>query len=212
MNPIHYATDWNGKYYKIDWNKKTYTLISEATFYKEGPYKKSDLANLSKSVYPTQGNDYLLLKKDGQSFPVDYKLVPLVKLLWKKGFATQGWNQPARGEFDHGFVSFDHYIKNGESSLCAIEKLLGDLPYKVINHFNDFLDTGDLEKRIQKEEALYKKGFFVLSVESNFVAIGFSEHLMEKLYKKLNLPLNEKRLPGAGILYELDIKRLHKSK
>ncbi len=210
MSAFSYATDMKGKYFKIDFEKKTYTNISETDFYKATPYKKTDLVNLTKSVYPNQTNDYLLLKKDGLTFPVDYKLVPLVKFFWKKGFATQGWNQP--DTYNQGFVSFHHYLKNGESTLCVLEELLGKLDYKILNHFDGIVSNNSIQKMVEKETKLHKKGLFVLSIESNYVSLSFSEPLMEKLYKKLDLSLNEKRLPGGAILSEYDLQGFRKVK
>jgi hypothetical protein len=198
-----------GKYFKIELAKKTYTLISETDFYKETPYKKSDLINLSKSVYPNQANDYLLLKHKGLSFPVDYKLAPFVKYCWNHKLLTEGWNQPDKVNL--GFVSFEHYMENGEGTLCFLERMLEGLDYKIINNIQT-INERPVEKKIQEEKTLHKKGFYVISIESNMIALSFSEHLMEKLYKKLHLAQNEKRLPGGAILSEYDLQGLRKGK
>lgn len=209
MSAFSYTTDMKGKYFKINLEKKTYTNISETDFYKATPYKKTDLVNLTKSVYPNQANDYLLLKKDGLTFPVDYKLVPLVKFFWKKGFATQGWNQPDKVNL--GFISFEHYLENGEGTLCFLERLLEGFDYKLLNNIQT-VNERPIEKKIQEERRLHKKGIFTISIESNMIALSFSEPLMEKLYKKLDLSLNEKRLPGGAILSEYDLQGFRKVK
>lgn len=209
MTRFYFATDMKGKYFKIELEKKTYTLISETDFYKETPYKKTDLVNLSKSVYPNQANDYLLLKNEGLTFPVDYKLVPFVKYCWKHKLLTQGWNQPDKVNL--GFVSFEHYMENGEGTLCFLERMLEGLEYKIINNIKT-INERPIEKKIQEERKLHKKGIFVVSIESNMIALSFSEPLMEKLYKKLHLTPNEKRLSGGAILSEYDLQNLRKEK
>jgi hypothetical protein len=140
---------------------------------------------------------------------VDYKLVPLVKFFWKKGFATQGWNQPDKVNL--GFISFEHYLENGEGTLCFLERLLEGFDYKLLNNIQT-VNERPIEKKIQEERRLHKKGIFTISIESNMIALSFSEPLMEKLYKKLDLSLNEKRLPGGAILSEYDLQGFRKVK
>ncbi len=206
----HYEYKMNEKgdtFYRLDWIHKTYSIVSEEEFYKKSKYKKSDLQKLLKSVYPTQGNNYLLLKKDGQTYPVDYKLVPLVKYLWSHGVETMGWNQPDQDNF--GFISAQHYMKD-QSSLAFLQEIVGSLPYKVLNFFNE--DATSLEKQLKEQEKLLNKGYLVLIIYSNFVSISFNESSMKKLYKKLHLKLNEERYPGAGILWSGALKEFRKVK
>lgn len=217
---IKYAMSENGKhFYKINHTYQTYTTISEQQFFKESPYKKSDLQQLRKSVYPTQGNDYLLLKKEGQLFPVDYKLAPFVQYLWSQGIRTSGWNQP--DELNTGFVSMDHsyimkdeYAKNQTmSSLAFIEGLIKrlGLPYKVLYTYNKEYTSESLDKALKYQDNLLKKGYIVLDFAVNYVSISFNEDMMKKLYKKLGIALNEKRLPGEGIIWGPSLKEFKKT-
>ena len=207
---IRYAMSEDGKkFYKINETYQTYTTISEQQFFKESPYKKSDLQQLMKSVYPTQGNDYLLLKKDGQLFPVDYKLAPFVQYLWSQHIRTSGWNQP--DNFNTGFVSMDHsytmkdeYSQNQTmSSLAFLESLIKrlGLPFKVLYNYNKELTSESLDKARKYQDNLLKKGYIILDFAVNYVSISFNEDMMKKLYKKLGIELNEKRKPGGGIIW-----------
>ncbi len=217
---IRYAMSSDGKhFYKINMTYQTYTMIPEQQFFKESLYKKSDLQQLAKSVYPTQGNDYLLLKKEGQLFPVDYKLAPFVQYLWSQGIRTSGWNQP--DDFNTGFVSMDHsylvkdeYSKNQTmSSLAFLESLMKQLglPFKVLYSYNKELTAQSLDRAQKYQNNLLKKGYIVLDFAVNYVSISFNEEMMEKLYKKLGLELNEKRKPGGGIIWGPSLKEYKKT-
>jgi hypothetical protein len=161
-----------------------------------------------KSVNPEQGNDYLLLKYEGQSIPVDYKLVPLVKLLWKMGFITEGLNQP--DDLNTGFISFNHYLKNGFPALQSLKSVAEGQPYKVLNFYEDDITEKSMDKQRKQGESLLKKGYLVIEIQSNYISLSFTEKTMEKLYEKLSLPLNTKRLPGNVIVSDLDLNSFRK--
>lgn len=197
MEPyFKYVMTQEGKYYQIDVGSNTYSSVSEANFYKLSGYKKSDIEKLHKSIYPTQGNDYQLLKHEGQLFPVDYKLVPLVLYLWKHDVKTMGWNQP--DEYNKGFVSMEHYTKNKESSLSFLEEKIKGLRYVVIDRQTEPFEK--LEAMNKKIEAFNKKGILVIELNLNFIAMDMNDTLLEKLYKHLGLKLNNKKLPGNVIV------------
>lgn len=197
MESYHtYVRTDDGKYYDIEWGKKsTYKQISEPEFYKHSGHKKSEIQALAKSVYPTQGNDYLLLKWEGQLYPVDYKLVPFVQYLWNHAFKTTGWNQP--DPYNMGFVNIDHYTKTNESALSALEKRLKGIPITILDNREVVADFASVNKKI---ETLNKKGNLVIEINNQFLAIYFNESLFEKVLKRLGLKKNEKKLPGSVIV------------
>lgn len=197
---IQYKIKDDGKhFYEINWTNRTYLPITEAEFYKKSSYKKKDIQNLFKSVYPTQGNDYLLLKHEGQLFPVDYKLVPLVQYLWNRGIKTMGWNQP--DESTIGFVSMEYTTKKNESTIDFLQSILLNTPFKVIHNLETKITYNSIVKQNKEIEKLVKKGFIVLGIESNFVSISMNDSLLKKLYDFLGLQMNEERLPGAAVFW-----------
>lgn len=192
---FYYRADIKGNYYKIELGEKkaTYTPISESEFYKASGYNKSEVQALQKSVYPTQANDYLLLESEEGKVPVDYKLVPLVKLLWKKGFRTLGVNQP--DEYNQGFVSVDAQTKQGKDSFESLQSLLKGFPFK-------HLDSKDKAPSALTLKRLQSKGILPLDDAGSFIAINVNDALLEKLYKHLHLKPNTKKLPGGIIIDE----------
>jgi hypothetical protein len=206
-----YAMNEKGNtFYRIDLTHTTYSIIPEDIFYKESSYKKSELQKLRTSVYPTQGNDYLLLKHEGKMYPVDYKVVPLVKYLWSQHIETNGWNQP--DEANIGFISMEHYTRTNESSLAFLQKITEGLPTKVVNYYHQETNNSFLEKTQKELSKLLKKGYIVLSIYSNFISISFDEASMKALHKKLHLKVNQDRLPGGGIIWSGILKDFKKVK
>ncbi len=208
METLRYLKHKSGKYYLVDYSKKTYTPITEEEFYKQTHYKKSDVDNLMKSVNPEQGNDYLLLKQNNLSIPIDYKLVPLVKFLWKMGFVTEGLNQP--DDLNTGFISFNHYLKGDFPALHSLKSVAEGQPYKILNHYDTEVTDKSMKKEIHEEDKLLKKGFLVIQIKSNYISLSFTEKSMQKLYEKLALKPNTKRLPGNVIVSDLDLKGFRK--
>jgi len=206
-----FVTTEDKKYYRIDWQPSpTYTPISESDFYKSSGYKKTDIQNLRKSVYPTQGNDYLLLKADGKYFPVDYKLVPFVKYLWQQNIQTEGWNQP--DEFNNGFVSMNHYTKKKESTLSLLQDKLKGISMKVLDRREDLLEQDSLVNK--KIENLNKKGVLVIELFAHFISITMNDKVLEKIYSHLGLQKNEDKLRG-GVIISTDYfkqNKIHKKK
>ena len=196
MSGYHdYKADIKGNYYDIELTEKktTYTIISESEFYKLSGYKKSDVQDLKKSVYPTQANDYLLLQSQEGMIPIDYKLVPLVKFLWKKGFYTLGLNQP--DDYNLGFVSLDLKTKKGKNTFESLEELFKDFPYKR-------LDTKEKMPSPLTLKRLLNKGILPLEDAGSFIAMNMNDSLLEKLYTYLDLKPNTKKLKGGIVIDE----------
>lgn len=192
-----YVTTEDKGYYRIDWEPKaTYTSITESEFYKRSGHNKKNIENLRKSVYPTQGNDYLLLKLNNELFPVDYKLVPLVQYLWEHGVQTEGWNQP--DNTNGGFISMAHYTNDTDCTLHFLQTMLKGVPAKLMNRRKETIE--DIKKGNKQVENLNKKGFIVIEVFNEFLSISMNDSLLKKLSNHLRIPLNEEKLPGSVIV------------
>ena len=106
----------NGKYFSDGYNQyykkiNSYTLkkISKKEFYEKSKYDSKIINKLLyKSIYPTQLNDYILLRYpkwinnyqtiklniNRKYVPADYQLANLIKFFWKNKIITLHWNQP----------------------------------------------------------------------------------------------------------------------
>lgn len=194
-----YKIDTDGKYFEIEYSEKktTYDIISEATFYKATGYKKKDIHDLQKSVYPTQANDYLLLESKGGTIPIDYKLVPLVKFLWKKGFTTLGLNQP--DDYNAGFISI---APESPNTFQKLQELFKGFPIKV-------LDTKEKPPSPLTLKRLYNKGILPLENAGHFIALNVDDTMLEKVHNHFGLKPNTKKLPG-NVIVEKNYFKLNK--
>jgi hypothetical protein len=121
------------------------------SFLKQKKYTKRQLLKLRKSIWPTQYNNYVLLKypphmkekmreliQNGEyeynslirlpnipNVPCDYKLVQLIKFLWSYGLVTHMWNQPYVYPYhSDGHIHIYNETKDGENALIILKNLI----------------------------------------------------------------------------------------
>jgi hypothetical protein len=129
-------------FYKIEEDKYYYNNkeISKKEFFIVSKYKLSDFNKLKNSVYPTQLNNYILLKfpswypndiddntiLKGKYIPCDYKLANFVKFLWKYKINIMGWDQGWCQGRDkvNGFINFTNNISDILDILFGKDKII----------------------------------------------------------------------------------------
>jgi len=126
-------------YYNIEKDKYYYNNkeISKKEFFILSKYKLSDFNKLKNSVYPTQLNNYILLKfpswypndiddniiLKGKYIPCDYKLANFVKFLWKYKINISAWDQPDKIN-GGGFIGITNNISDILDILFGKDKIL----------------------------------------------------------------------------------------
>ena len=126
------------KYSQMDQpTRQYYGLMNQ--LYKKHKIKRSSRAvmKLINSVYSAQCNDYVMLKYNGYTLPVDVELAPMVKFLIDQGLPLGGWNY---GDSDGGcFITImnnqDHKEFPDVSSIVAtLCQLFGDDNIAIYEH------------------------------------------------------------------------------
>ena len=74
-------------------------------------HAKKHISRLMKSTYPSQQNDYVMLKIAKHDVPIDAELAPIVKKLVKQGFWTDGVDF-GLFDADAAFIGFAAHIEH----------------------------------------------------------------------------------------------------
>lgn len=202
-----YVCGLNGKFYRLGGGK--YTPVSKKVYFaylRKNKLKFRDIKKLLTSVYPTQTQNYNLLKLPTQYVPVDYKLTNIVKVFWNHGITTQGWDQGCfniRKNIDHpGFISFDRYNNQQEEVFVILKRLFGRRNIVNVSHYYKDIKAGqEMRDMKQKMSAEYPKQIRFNQYQS-FCSINFNHQLLEWMHKKLKLevPKIEDSLTGFQIM------------
>jgi hypothetical protein len=169
-------------------NIRTYKDIVEKA-YKELGIKNplQHASKLLKSGYPTQHNDYIMIRlsvydnKKGWKkmwMPVDSKIYSLVFNLTKNGFILQGWDEGSLkfNEDAFIFVSIDKKNNNNNNN-NTVNKLLKNL-------LLFFRNTNDIVLKKWYDEG---------------VMINWSVNTIKTILKNLNIKISKKKsLPGGN--------------
>ena len=205
-----YGCGLDGKFYRLGGGK--YIPVSKKVYLaylRKNKLRLRDIQKLLTSVYPTQQENYNLLKLPTQYVPVDYKLTNIVKLFWKHGITTQGWDQGSfntRKNIDHpGFISFDRYNNQQEEVFVILKKLFGNRHViDVTKNYQHVKPGKEMRDMNQKMSAKYSKQIR-FDQSRYFCAISFNHQLLEWMHKKLSLkvPKIEDSKPGNGTIIQI---------
>jgi hypothetical protein len=151
---------------------------------------KTHIANLLKSVYPTQWTDYIMLKVSKKWYaPVDYKIYPIVRILRDYGLQPSGWDQGSIKLKEDGFI----FLQRNNSSISKFIKIINKL-------FRSIITT--------------ESGFNIEIDEEEGISISFKPELIPQILKILNTqPSTKKVLPGANSVrkfYRWNYKQINK--
>ena len=128
-------------YYKT---KKTFTgktpdyiKITLSEFLEKTKYTRNQLFKLKNSYYPQQENNYILAKipdffknlknkyfridEKYKDIPIDYKLVNLIKFLWKQKIITGGSDETN----NYFFITFLHKTVDNKNTINLLYDILG---------------------------------------------------------------------------------------
>jgi adenylate kinase family enzyme len=215
----------NGKYFSDGYNQyykkiNSYTLkkISKKEFYEKSKYNPKIINKLLyKSIYPTQLNDYILLRYpkwinnyqtiklniNRKYVPADYQLANLIKFFWKNKIITLHWNQPKNKFGGIGSIDVKKRTLNNKNVIDIFVKLFGDKNIIIY-------DCKKNPKLIKyTENVIHKnKNKIIIFTFSNHIHIQFLEKKLKWMHKKLNINIPKKKESSKGgiILYEEEIK------
>ena len=201
MNKI-YKCDYNNNYYKIVDNK-TLNKISQKEYFEKTKYNIRDIFLLKNSIYPGQGNNYIMLKypkwygdislmnnsiSDTRNVPCDYKLVNIIKFLWKNKIRASGWDQPQENGFsptgnkDTGFITIVNDIHNNSDHSHKMLNFLNKYLYEYII----FIDHKNKAPGIVDRSMKYKNKIRCY-VYTDSLYIYFNTSMLKNINKKLKL-------------------------
>jgi hypothetical protein len=213
----------NGKYFSDGYNQyykkiNSYTLkkISKKEFYEKSKYNPKIINKLLyKSIYPTQINDYILLRYpkwmpdnaiyklniNRKYVPADYQLANLIKFFWKNKIITLHWNQPKNKVGGIGSIDIKNRTLNNKNVIDIFVKLFGDKNIIIY----DCKKNPKLRKYMQN---VIHKNKIIIFTFSNYIHIQFLEKKLRLMHKKLNITMPKKKESSKGgiILYEEEIK------
>jgi hypothetical protein len=200
MNKI-YKCDYNNNYYKIVDNKSL-NKISQKEYFEKTKYNIRDIFLLKNSIYPGQSNNYIMLKypkwfgdislmnnsiSDTRNVPCDYKLVNIIKFLWKNKIRASGWNQPTEhgnsptGQ-DSGFIAVKKDIYNNNDHFDKMLNFLNKYLYAYIifiDHKNEAPGKVDRSTKYKNKIRCY--------IYTEAIIIYFSNSMLKNINKKLRL-------------------------
>jgi hypothetical protein len=213
----------NGKYFSDGYNQyykkiNSYTLkkISKKEFYEKSKYNPKIINKLLyKSIYPTQINDYILLRYpkwmpnntiykssiNRKYVPTDYQLANLIKFFWKNKIITLHWNQSKNKFGGIGSIDVKNRTLNNKNVIDIFVKLFGDKNIIIY----DCKKNPKLRKYMQN---VIHKNKIIIFIFSNYIHIQFLENKLKLMHKKLNITMPKKKESSKGgiILYEEEIK------
>jgi hypothetical protein len=229
-----YQTDLKNNYYAIS-NKNIVKKITSKEFYEKTKYDKTILRKLKKSVYPLQGNDYIILRfphwypndyvdneiLHGKYVPVDYKISNVIKYLWSKKIITMGCDEPfyIKNKYNvHGFISFNHKTYDKKDTIEELKKIFDEKNIEIIDYIKNpsLLPLpgikGEEEARKERTEnwsKIDKK--IILTVEKGFIAINFFKKNLKWIHKKLGIksPKKKESSKGSIILTDIQLERFN---
>jgi adenylate kinase family enzyme len=215
----------NGKYFSDGYNQyykkiNSYTLkkISKKEFYEKSKYNPKIINKLLyKSIYPTQLNDYILLRYpkwinnyqtiklniNRKYVPADYQLANLIKFFWKNKIITLHWNQPKNKFGGIGSIDVKKRTLNNKNVIDIFVKLFGDKNIIIY----DCKKNPKLIKYTQN--VIHKnKNKIIIFTFSNYIIIEFLEKKLKWMHKKLNITMPKKKESSKGgiILDDDEIK------
>jgi adenylate kinase family enzyme len=205
----------NGKYFYDGYNQyykkiNSYTLkkISKKEFYEKSKYNPKIINKLLyKSIYPTQLNDYILLRYpkwinnyqtiklniNRKYVPADYQLANLIKFFWKNKIITLHWNQPKNKFGGIGSIDVKKRTLNNKNVIDIFVKLFGDKNIIIY----DCKKNPKLRKYM--ENVIHKnKNKIIIFTFSNYILIEFLEKKLKWMHKKLNITMPKKKESSKG--------------
>ena len=143
---------------------------------------------LFKSVYPTQDNDYIMLRyPKGHDAPVDVPLYPFVCRLLKLGYHVAGWDYGSYRD-NGGFIMVSTNLKNKTQNT---QKRLAKSLYDLF--------SGDCVVHKKKPKKYSDVHTELEYLNNDAIAINFSEKALKDNMQDLKLkPSKAQALPGAS--------------
>lgn len=214
-NNSNYVQNKEGYYYKhINGNK--IKRITKKEYFSKISNNPKNLNRLKKSLYPTQGRDYILLKYPktfptdirNKYVPADYEIANIIKALWKQKIITLGWDAGfSNKKHDYpGFITMAHRTTDMKDVIPILKKLFGPRRIKIFDYImkpDEKPKPGkNTRNRNDKDAKKYAK-LIRIKIISNFVSIGFNNSLIPWMSKKLKIkiPKVENSLPGSRIIH-----------
>jgi hypothetical protein len=226
----YYQTDLKNNYYAISNN--IVEKITSKEFYEKTKYDKTILKKLKKSVYPWQGNDYIILRfprwypnddneiLHGKYVPADYKISNLIKYLWSKKIITFGWNEPLYKKDiknNEGFITLDHKTYDKKDTIEELKKIFDEKNIEIIDYIKNPLlkllpgmNGREARKEITEIWSKIDKKI-ILTIHEGFIAIHFFEKNLKWIHKKLGIksPKKKESSKGGIILTDKQLKRFN---
>lgn len=204
MNKIYKYDYNNNNYYKIVDNK-TLNKISQKEYFEKTKYNIHDIRLLKNSIYPNQGNNYIMLKypkwygdirlnlinnsiSNIRNVSCDYKLVNIIKFLWKNKIRASGWDQPPEKGIspttgnNSGFITVDKDIHDNSDHFDKMLNFLNKYLYEYIifiDHKNEPPANVDRLTKYKNKIRCY--------VYSDSFFIFFDNSMLKNINKKLGL-------------------------
>lgn len=174
------------------------------------PHKNGEINELLNSLYPTQINDYVMMRYPsdfapgvaGKLVPADFELASIILYLWSNCIVTTGWNHGI-GEDQLTSIEIEP-ILNG-TNLNAMDLLIkmGDtfgIELKIINY-----TTIEIVKNSIKDNPN------VMVIASSDVRLGrtyglfMSKHLLLRIYLETGLQMIDSSMARKGGVFEGEI-------
>jgi hypothetical protein len=171
-------------------NKEFYEEIMKKCYFKlYGSYKEYN--KLQRSVYPSQYNDYFLLKIPKKFIkkyvPCDALLKNLVEYLWDKDIETTGWIMPTQDEM--GFITFHKKTLNNENVINVIKKMFGEENMMIHDHTKKGPEAGKETLEWNDKLRIEYPSKIHYEITLWWDAISFTEEMIPWIHKKLNIKI-----------------------
>ena len=204
MNKI-YKYDYNNNYYYKIVDNKTLNKISQKEYFEKTKYNIHDIRLLKNSIYPNQGNNYIMLKypkwygdirlnlinnsiSNIRNISCDYKLVNIIKFLWKNKIRASGWDQPPEKGIspttgnNSGFITVDKDIYDNSDHFDKMLNFLNKYLYEYIIFIDHKNEAPGIIDRLTKYKNkircyIYSDGLFIF----------FDNSMLKNINKKLRL-------------------------
>ena len=212
---INYVQNKKGHFYK-QINYEKIQKITKKEYLDKTTNNIKNINKLQKSLYPTQGNNYILLKYPktfptnirGKYVPADYELANIIKFLWKKKIITLGWDSGySHNKIDtSGFISTSHLTIDNKSVVDIFIKLFGKNKIKIFNYIINPEKNPSPGKNTRNKSNYNDKKYSKLlriKIYKYFVAISFNNSLIKWISKKLKIKIPDikKSLNGRRIIH-----------
>jgi len=169
------------------------------------------ITKLKLSVYPTQCNDYFLLKipkfheHADRYVPIDHKLKGIILNLWKLGIETLGSDQGC--SYQQAFISIKHnLILSHKSALLLLVDLFGEKHVRI-SHILKTLNDADRNMCDQDKKQHPDKIYFI--IRHRFIRISFEPKNIEFVNSLFKNHINSELKCHKGNVFRLSKKNIN---